>query len=311
MYLTLAMLSVVISEGEKELFLLFIIRTNLNFGYVVGLSLKYSKNIPRVISDISIVSIFFISITPATCTICLIICQVWCHLHIKRVSHWLPIILIILSNHINLNPGPNFQNNSFNFMTWNVNSLAKDNFQRVNLIEAHNSIFNYDLISICETSLNDSVELPDILLNDYTFVPANNPANSRNGGLGLFYKNSLPVIVRNDLCFDESIVVELKFGRKENSLLYYIELLLLTVILLSSKFFCQTLNNYIQKSKLKIPLQYFLQGILMPTPSSGGLMATQHLKVQKLKNFSVNLGYLNSSQNQRILNLTRNPRALI
>ena len=39
--------------------------------------------------------------------------------------------------------------------------------------------------------------------------------NTRNGGVGLFYKNSLPVIVRNDLSFDESIVVELKFGRKK------------------------------------------------------------------------------------------------
>ena len=41
-------------------------------------------------------------------------------------------------------------------MNWNLNSLAKDNFQRVQLIEAHNSIFDYDLISICETSLSDS-----------------------------------------------------------------------------------------------------------------------------------------------------------
>ena len=80
------------------------------------------------------------------------------------------------------------------------------------LIEAHNSIFNYDLISICETSLNDSVELPETLLNDYTFVPANTPANTRHGGVGLFYKNSLPLIIRNDLSFDESIVIELKFG---------------------------------------------------------------------------------------------------
>ena len=29
------------------------------------------------------------------------------------------------------------------------------------------------------------------------------------------FKNSLPVIVRNDLSFDESIVIELKFGRKK------------------------------------------------------------------------------------------------
>ena len=44
-------------------------------------------------------------------------------------------------------------NSVLNFMSWNVNSLAKENFQRVRLIAAHNSIFNYDLISFCETSL--------------------------------------------------------------------------------------------------------------------------------------------------------------
>ena len=46
-------------------------------------------------------------------------------------------------------------------------------------------------------------------------MPANNPANVRHGGVGLFYKNSLPVIVRNDLSFDESIVTEIKFGPKK------------------------------------------------------------------------------------------------
>ena len=100
-------------------------------------------------------------------------------------------------------------------MSWNLNSLAKDNFHRVRLIEAHNSCFNYDLISICETSLNESVKLPETLLDEYTFVPVNNPTNTRRGGVGLFYENSLPLIIRNDLSFDESIVVEVKFGRKK------------------------------------------------------------------------------------------------
>ena len=129
--------------------------------------------------------------------------------------HWLPTILILLSNDIHLNPGPRFQNYFFNFMSWNLNFLAKDNFQRIQLLEAHNTLFDYDLISICETSLNDSVELPETLINDYTFLSANNPANGRHGGVGLFFKNSLPIIVRNDLTFDESIVIELKFGRKK------------------------------------------------------------------------------------------------
>ena len=31
------------------------------------------------------------------------------------------------------------------------------------------------------------VELPENLIDDYTFVPVNNPANVRHGGVGLFY----------------------------------------------------------------------------------------------------------------------------
>ena len=128
----------------------------------------------------------------------------------------MPFLLILLSNDIQLNPTPqpNLQNNCLNFMNWNLNSLTKDNFHRVDLIGAHNSIFNYDLISVCETNLDDSVELPETLLNDFTFVPANHPLNIKHGVVVLFYKNSLPVNVRRDLSFDESIVVELKFGRK-------------------------------------------------------------------------------------------------
>ena len=130
---------------------------------------------------------------------------------------WYFQLVIYLSNDISKNPGPEpyFQNNFFNFMSWNLYSLAKDNFHRVSLIEAHKSFFNYDLISVSETSLNDSVELPEPLLNKYTFLPCNNPTNTRRGGVGLFYRNSLPVVFRNDLSFDESIVVELKFGRKK------------------------------------------------------------------------------------------------
>ena len=214
-----------LSECDKEQVVLLIMRTYLNVRNVVDLPCKFGKIISSVISGTLLFYIFYISVTPATCYLCLIIFHIHCHSCVKRVPHWLPIILIILSNDVHLNPGPQFQSNFFNFTSWNVNSLAKENFQRVRLIEAHNSIFNYDLISICETSLNDTVELTETLLNGYTFVPANNPANNRHGEVGLFYKNSLPV--RDELSFDESIVVELKLGRKK---------ILFTVLYLYSKF---------------------------------------------------------------------------
>ena len=96
---------------------------------------------------------FYIATTPAACTLCLLVLQNWCHLCTKNVPNWLPVLLITLANDVHLNPGLTFQINFFNFMSRSVNSLAKDNFQRVRLIEAHNSIFNYDLISVCETCL--------------------------------------------------------------------------------------------------------------------------------------------------------------
>ena len=85
----------------------------------------------------------------------------------------------------------------FTFLNWNLNSLAKDNFGREQLLEAHNSIFGYDLISICETRLDDTIEIPEVLIEDYTFVNCNNPHNTKYGLVGLFYKNNLPIKVRN------------------------------------------------------------------------------------------------------------------
>ena len=211
-YFSVIMFGLFLSECEKEQILLIIIVANINFGWVAYFVLKLRKIISGAFFIILSICLFSIAVTPATSILCILVFEIGCLLFTKHIPSWLPLFLVLLSNDIHVNPGPHFNNSFFNFINWNLNSLAKDNFQRVQLIEAHNSIFNYDFISICETSLNDSVELPETLLSEYIFVPANNPANTRHGGVGLFYKNSLPVIVRNDLSFNESIVVELKFG---------------------------------------------------------------------------------------------------
>ena len=48
-------------------------------------------------------------------------------------------------------------------------------------------------------------------------------------------KNSPPINIRGDLSFEESIVVELKYGRKKVFLLSYIVVLPLTMFLLNLK----------------------------------------------------------------------------
>ena len=93
---------------------------------------------------------------------------------------WITFIIIILSNDVETNPG-DFVNNFFTFCNWNINSLAKDNIYRVKLVEAHNSFQNYDFIFICKTSLDDTVELPDVMLENYNFVSYNNPSILEKG----------------------------------------------------------------------------------------------------------------------------------
>ena len=103
----------------------------------------------------------------------------------------------------------------FSFCNWNLNTLSKNDFQRVSLLEAHNSIFKYDIISLCETSLNEVTKVPENILRGYNFISADHPSGEKKGGVGLFYKESLPLKFREDLYFEECIVTELKFGRKK------------------------------------------------------------------------------------------------
>ena len=134
-------LGLLLCECKTELFLLLIIRCYPNFGNdILYLSLNKFNITSRVTSVTLLLYIFSISVTPVTCILCLFMFQIWCYSYVKRIPCWLPVFLIVISNDIHLNPGPHYQNNFFNFMSWNLNSLAKDNFQRVRLIEAHNYI---------------------------------------------------------------------------------------------------------------------------------------------------------------------------
>ena len=184
------------------------IRIILQYGYVF----KYLH--PKIRSILLLTCLLACSKSQVEHFFCILIISNISALTFKKIPRWLPCLLIILSHDIEKNPGPGYQNNFFTFMSWNLNSLAKDNFSRIPLLQAHNALFFYDIISLGETSLNktNTSLVPEI--DDYKFVPANHPDDVSHGGVGLFYKNSLPVKVRSDLSFDESIVLELNFQRK-------------------------------------------------------------------------------------------------
>ena len=125
---------------------------------------------------------------------------------------WLVFRTILLSGDVETNPGPE----TLNFCTWNLNSLAAYDFLRVSLIEAYNSVYNYDLIGIVETHLDSTIDENKLALNGYTFIKVNHPQNVKRGGVGLYIKDSLPSKRRSDLVtLPECIVYEIQINRKK------------------------------------------------------------------------------------------------
>ena len=127
-------------------------------------------------------------------------------------SQWVMTRLILLSGDVEPNPGPD----TLKFCCWNLNSIAAHDFLRVSLIEAYNSIYNYDLIGIAETHLNDTIDQERLFLRGYQFIKCNHPLNTKRGGVGLYVKDSLPKKERPDIAtLPESIVCELHLDRKK------------------------------------------------------------------------------------------------
>ena len=84
---------------------------------------------------------------------------------------------ILISGDVETNPGPE----TLDFYSWNLICIIAHDFLRVSLIEAYKSIYNYDLISIVETHLDNSIDLARLALNGYTFIEDNHPLNINRG----------------------------------------------------------------------------------------------------------------------------------
>jgi len=120
-----------------------------------------------------------------------------CSLPNELTAFWLFNLLLLLSSDIHPNPGPlngnDFSSGFLSFCNWNLNSLAKDNFYRTTLLNAHNAVHKYDIISLCETSLNDETPIPENAIPGYIYHPWNHPSGARHGGVGPFLQR-IPAI---------------------------------------------------------------------------------------------------------------------
>ena len=126
--------------------------------------------------------------------------------------YWVAPRLILLCCDVNPNPGPD----TFKFCCWNLNSIIAYDFLQVTLIEAYNSLYNYDLLGIVETHLDDTIDQERLALKGYNLITCNHPLNIKRGGVGLYIKESLSNKRRPDMTtLSECIVCELHLDRKK------------------------------------------------------------------------------------------------
>ena len=135
---------------------------------------------------------------------------------------WYCQLLISLNNDISKNPGPSCPIQSpgeatpyLSFCNWNLNTLGKDCFSRINLLIANNANYKYDISPYAKQVWELMKMYQKICCQTIFITPCNHPSGEKKGGVGIFYKDTLPIKIRSDLSFDECIVAELQFGRKK------------------------------------------------------------------------------------------------
>ena len=87
------------------------------------------------------------------------------------------------------------------------------------MLEAYNAIHNYDIICLSETFLNSSTskDVPEIKLQGYELIRSDHPNDTKRGGVCIYYKEHLPLKLRNYLSsLDKCIVLELKSKKQVN-----------------------------------------------------------------------------------------------
>ena len=107
-----------------------------------------------------------------------------------QICTFLPFIklALIISGDIECNPGPeNIYNQNLYFCHWDLNGIAANNFIKISLLEAYNTIHNFDLICISETFLDSDYSDDDqrLSLQRYDMIRSDHPSNTKKRSLYL------------------------------------------------------------------------------------------------------------------------------
>ena len=112
----LLLVGLLLSEYPEEFSIQFLLYCCPNVSLSLTLDPKVYKLLRCCCFHVSCGFIFTDAVSPATVIVSVFVFQIWCHRLSSNVPHWVPLILILLANDIELNPGPLLQNQLLSFM---------------------------------------------------------------------------------------------------------------------------------------------------------------------------------------------------
>ena len=131
---------------------------------------------------------------------------------VVRISITLLSIFLLLCGDVELNFWFNFS-----ICHWNLNRLIAHNFEKVNRLEAHNTVNNCDIICLSESFLDSSIltENNNLKINGYKTVKVDHPHNVKRGGVWAYVRKSLPVSNFSNSYLSECLTLEAIISNKK------------------------------------------------------------------------------------------------
>ena len=125
----------------------------------------------------------------------------------------LSLNLLLQYGDIETNPGPRGKcSQYFSFCHWNLNSFPANNYVKVPLLQAFNTLHKFGLICLSETYLDSSISIEEksLIIDDYHL------SDTKRGGVCMYHKEAISVQVLKVSQLPECLFCELSIQNKRD-----------------------------------------------------------------------------------------------
>ena len=128
------------------------------------------------------------------------------------------MLILLTCGDIESNPWPRRSDScySFSICHWNLNSMTARNFEKINLLEAYNTIKKFYVICLSESYLDSSIASDNDNLNIkcYKLYRTDHPINGKRGGVCAYIRESLTVRCLSNAYLQECLILEISINNK-------------------------------------------------------------------------------------------------